>query len=168
MPWGRTAPPTPRRGWGRRRCAEGSLGPHRLISAQQHNPPVAPHATVLRIPHAGALGVTNRCAGICDDDIGACYCDPKLGNPKYGRIPAPEGSPPGTLPVQEGRPLFDPCSRLADDGKGNKLNWHHITVPYDKVGVFVRDLAALMMGRLCAACAASALCCVFARGWETV
>ncbi|KIY97550.1 exostosin-like glycosyltransferase [Monoraphidium neglectum] len=74
-----------------------------------------------------------RCAGICDDDIGACYCDPKLGNPKYGRIPAPEGSPPGTLPVQEGRPLFDPCSRLADDGKGNKLNWHHITVPYDKV-----------------------------------
>jgi hypothetical protein len=74
-----------------------------------------------------------RCAGICDDDIAACYCDPKLGNPKYGRIPAPPGSPPGTPPVQEGRPLFDPCNRLADDGHGHKLEWHGRAVPFDSV-----------------------------------
>jgi hypothetical protein len=74
-----------------------------------------------------------RCAGICDDDIAACYCDPKLGNPKYGRIPAAPGSPPGTPPLQEGRPLFDPCNRLADDGRGNKLAWHGQAVPYERV-----------------------------------
>jgi hypothetical protein len=70
---------------------------------------------------------------VCDDDIAACYCDPKLGNPKYGRVPAPEGSAPGSPPLQEGRPLFDPCNRLADDGAGRNLTWHHITVPYDRV-----------------------------------
>jgi hypothetical protein len=74
-----------------------------------------------------------RCAGICDDDIAACFCDPKLGNPKYGRIPAPPGSPPGTLPVQEGRQLFEPCSRLADDGRGHKLDWVGWGVAFDKV-----------------------------------
>ncbi len=41
-------------------------------------------------------------AGVCDDDIAACYCP----GDKYGRIPAPEGSPPGTPPVQRGRPMI--------------------------------------------------------------
>ncbi|GBF96649.1 exostosin-like glycosyltransferase [Raphidocelis subcapitata] len=75
----------------------------------------------------------SRCAGICDDDIAACYCDPKLGNPKHGRIPAPPGSPPGTPPVQEGRQLFEPCSRLADDGKGHSLDWVGWGVAFEKI-----------------------------------
>ena len=45
-----------------------------------------------------------RPPGICDDDIAMCYCPPGT---KYGHIPAPEGSPPGTLPVQIGRPLYN-------------------------------------------------------------
>lgn len=40
-------------------------------------------------------------AGLCDDDIAACFC-----TGKYGRIPAPEGSPPGTPPVRRGRPMI--------------------------------------------------------------
>ncbi|GLI69587.1 hypothetical protein VaNZ11_014246 [Volvox africanus] len=48
-----------------------------------------------------AQGVTySRCGGICDDDTAICYCDGPL-----GRIPAPEGSPPGTPPTRRGRPL---------------------------------------------------------------
>ncbi len=39
-------------------------------------------------------------AGICDDDLGACYCDGPM-----GRIPAPTDAPPGTPPVRRGRPL---------------------------------------------------------------
>ncbi|KAG2494841.1 hypothetical protein HYH03_007081 [Edaphochlamys debaryana] len=42
----------------------------------------------------------SRCAGICDDDLAICYCDGPM-----GRIPAPEGSPPGTPPIRRGRPL---------------------------------------------------------------
>ncbi len=61
----------------------------------------------------------SRCAGICDDDIGACYCD----GPKHGRVPAPPGGPPGTPPVKQGRLLFDPCHRLTDDGNGTQLQW---------------------------------------------
>ncbi|GBF90959.1 exostosin-like glycosyltransferase [Raphidocelis subcapitata] len=72
----------------------------------------------------GAGGLTpSRCAGICDDDVAACYCDPQLGNPKYGRVPAPPGSPPGAPPLREGRPLLEPCSHPGDDGRGGKLAW---------------------------------------------
>ncbi|KXZ48695.1 hypothetical protein GPECTOR_26g598 [Gonium pectorale] len=41
-----------------------------------------------------------QAAGICDDDVAICYCDGPM-----GRIPAPEGSPPGTPPTRVGRPL---------------------------------------------------------------
>ncbi|KAG2455017.1 hypothetical protein HYH02_000842 [Chlamydomonas schloesseri] len=43
----------------------------------------------------------SRCGGICDDDVAICYCDGPM-----GRIPAPPGSPPGTPPLQVGRPLM--------------------------------------------------------------
>ena len=35
-----------------------------------------------------------------------CYCPPGT---KYGREPAPAGSPPGTPPVKVGRPMGDSC-----------------------------------------------------------
>ena len=41
--------------------------------------------------------------GVCDDDTSMCYCPPET---KYGRREAPEGSPPGTPPLQAGRPMF--------------------------------------------------------------
>ncbi|KAG2481857.1 hypothetical protein HYH03_019181 [Edaphochlamys debaryana] len=44
--------------------------------------------------------VYSRCGGVCDDDVAICYCDGPM-----GRIPAPEGSPPGTPPIRRGRPL---------------------------------------------------------------
>ena len=43
-------------------------------------------------------------AGICDEEIGACFC-----NGTFGRIPAPEGSPPGTPAIQQGRPMIEHC-----------------------------------------------------------
>lgn len=49
----------------------------------------------------------SRCAGTCDDDIAACFCP---SNSTFGRIPAPEGSDPGTPPIQRGRPMIlDGC-----------------------------------------------------------
>ena len=39
---------------------------------------------------ASYMRVRGPTAGICDDEVGACYC-----NGTMGRIPAPEGSPPG-------------------------------------------------------------------------
>ncbi|GAX75784.1 hypothetical protein CEUSTIGMA_g3227.t1 [Chlamydomonas eustigma] len=45
----------------------------------------------------------SRCAGYCDTDIAMCYCPPET---KYGHVPAPEGSPLGTPPVKQGRPLY--------------------------------------------------------------
>ena len=75
----------------------------------------------------------SRCAGVCDDDIAACYCDPKLGSPKHGRVPAPPGSPPGAPPLQEGRPLLEPCSHPQDDGRGNKVPWGTPGVSYNDV-----------------------------------
>ena len=41
-------------------------------------------------------------AGVCDPLDGFCYCPPET---KYGRVLAPEGSPPGTPPVKWGRAL---------------------------------------------------------------
>ncbi|KAG2450529.1 hypothetical protein HYH02_005030 [Chlamydomonas schloesseri] len=42
----------------------------------------------------------SRCFGVCDDDLGACYCDGPM-----GRVPAPADAPPGTPPIRRGRPL---------------------------------------------------------------
>ncbi|KXZ53464.1 hypothetical protein GPECTOR_7g914 [Gonium pectorale] len=50
-----------------------------------------------------ARGFTpSRCYGICDDDLGMCYCDGPM-----GRIPAPDNAPPGTPPIRRGRPLMN-------------------------------------------------------------
>ncbi|KAG2494839.1 hypothetical protein HYH03_007079 [Edaphochlamys debaryana] len=56
----------------------------------------------------------SRCAGVCDDDLAICYCDGPM-----GRIPAPEGSPPGTPPIRRGRPLitFHMAPTTTWDGK---------------------------------------------------
>jgi hypothetical protein len=54
-------------------------------------------------------------AGVCDDDIAACYC-----KGKFGRIPAPEGSPPGTPPIRAGRPaILEACMPMY----GEQLVW---------------------------------------------
>lgn len=41
--------------------------------------------------------------GVCDDDVAMCYCPPET---KYGHVPAPEGSPLGTRPIRQGRPMY--------------------------------------------------------------
>ena len=60
-----------------------------------------------------------RCAGVCDDDTGTCYCD----GPDLGRIPAPLDSPPGTPPIREGRLLQGRCQRPETDALGEELPW---------------------------------------------
>ncbi|KAK9805384.1 hypothetical protein WJX73_009679 [Symbiochloris irregularis] len=53
----------------------------------------------------------SRCAGVCDEDIAACYC-----NGTRGHIPAAPGSPAGALPIQQGRPMIlDQCQPNRDD-----------------------------------------------------
>jgi len=53
-----------------------------------------------------------------------CYCPPDT---KYGRQPAPPGSPPGTPPIKQGRPLYN-CHPNSD-GAGKKVPWG--AVPYE-------------------------------------
>ncbi|KAG2488211.1 hypothetical protein HYH03_013205 [Edaphochlamys debaryana] len=64
-----------------------------------------------------------RCAGVCDDNIGMCYCPPDT---KYGRR---EAADPKLPPIQAGRPL-SMCSPSADkDGK--KVEWG--VTPYEDI-----------------------------------
>eukprot|EP00775_Hariotina_reticulata_P001698 gene1698-2044_t len=62
---------------------------------------------------------SSRCAGVCDEATAVCYCD----GPHFGRIPAPEGAPPGSPPIRPGRLLHGHCQRLTTDDKGQQLNW---------------------------------------------
>jgi hypothetical protein len=64
-------------------------------------------------------------AGICDFDNAACWCDGK-----FKRIPAPEGSPYGTPPVQRGRPLAEAC-KPSSNAAGRAVNWGG--VKYEKL-----------------------------------
>ena len=56
--------------------------------------------------------VTNP-EGVCDDDLGLCYCDGPL-----GRIPAPDDAPPGTPPRRRGRPLMNQFEQPTTVGWG--------------------------------------------------
>ncbi|GBF90972.1 exostosin-like glycosyltransferase [Raphidocelis subcapitata] len=124
-------------GWGGPACADPDKRPctksyREPRGSRVPNSHIGPDKRDLNWSEPGST--YSRCAGICDDDVAACYCDPQLGNPKYGRVPAPPGSPPGAPPLQEGRPLFDPCNRLADDGRGNNLSWNGFSaVPFSRV-----------------------------------
>ncbi|GAX76857.1 hypothetical protein CEUSTIGMA_g4303.t1 [Chlamydomonas eustigma] len=71
--------------------------------------------------------MASRCAGICDDDLAMCWC----GEGKYKRVNAPKGSPPGTPPVQRGRPLSEFCGKVREDKDGRPTTWGN--VPYKKV-----------------------------------
>ncbi|GAX85634.1 hypothetical protein CEUSTIGMA_g13049.t1 [Chlamydomonas eustigma] len=68
--------------------------------------------------HGSSTWYWSRCSGICDDDIGMCYCPPET---KYGHIPAPEGSLPGSTPLRLGRPLYN-CNPK-EDAEGKKVPW---------------------------------------------
>ncbi|KAG2444184.1 hypothetical protein HYH02_009122 [Chlamydomonas schloesseri] len=68
----------------------------------------------------------SRCYGICDDDLGMCYCDGPL-----GRIPAPDDAPAGTPPRQRGRPLLNLFEQPSTTYDG-KPTWGGHT-PYEKV-----------------------------------
>ncbi|PNH08225.1 hypothetical protein TSOC_005205 [Tetrabaena socialis] len=57
-------------------------------------------------------------AGICDDDNSMCYCPPET---KFGRREAPAGSPPGSPPLQRGRPMY--WCQPSSDKEGNKVMW---------------------------------------------
>lgn len=66
----------------------------------------------------------SRCGGICDAEIGSCFCDGK-----YKYIPAPTGSRPGTPPVQPGRGLGDHC--IPATTKDGRKAWG--STPYDQL-----------------------------------
>ncbi|PNH01148.1 putative glucuronoxylan glucuronosyltransferase F8H, partial [Tetrabaena socialis] len=55
---------------------------------------------------------------ICDDDNSMCYCPPET---KFGRREAPAGSPPGTPPLQRGRPMY--WCQPSSDKEGHKVMW---------------------------------------------
>jgi hypothetical protein len=76
------------------------------------------HPAVLRPLPLSPLA-SHRCAGVCDDGTGICYCD----GPHFGRVPAPEGSPAGSPPIRPGRLLHGNCQRLSSDDKGQQLSW---------------------------------------------
>jgi hypothetical protein len=75
-----------------------------------------------------ATGFT-RCAGLCDDNTAACFCPPTT---KYGRVEAPEGSPPGTPPLKRGRPLIS-CYPLSDSSGNPIPHWGWGSVPYEDI-----------------------------------
>ena len=60
-------------------------------------------------------GTNAACAGYCDRDTCTCYC-PRTS--KYGRVPARDGSLPGTPPIQAGRQLSLHC-QPKNDSHGN-------------------------------------------------
>ncbi|KAI8107071.1 hypothetical protein M9434_001716 [Picochlorum sp. BPE23] len=60
-------------------------------------------------------GTSGACAGYCDRDTGTCYCPTHT---KYGRVPAPVGSIPGTPPIKSGRQLSLHC-QPRNDSHGN-------------------------------------------------
>ncbi|EFJ48528.1 acetylglucosaminyltransferase, partial [Volvox carteri f. nagariensis] len=62
----------------------------------------------------------SRCAGYCDEDLAMCYCPPGT---KYGRTLAPPDAPPGTPPLQAGRPMGDSCKPGRDPATGKRLDW---------------------------------------------
>lgn len=74
------------------------------------------------VPRGGSFPLSeegwtpSRCAGVCDEERGDCYC-----NGTMGRIPAPEGSPPGTPPIRVGRPATW-CWPKHDEN-GNEPQW---------------------------------------------
>ncbi|MEW5298002.1 MAG: hypothetical protein WDW36_001167 [Sanguina aurantia] len=79
---------------------------------------MGPDKMDLGLARPGSGWAQTRCAGICDDDFGMCYCPPST---KYGRIPAPDGAPAGSKPIKQGRPLFM-CFPKKDEA-GNVIEW---------------------------------------------
>ncbi|KAK9805311.1 hypothetical protein WJX73_000673 [Symbiochloris irregularis] len=93
-------------GWTGDDCKTRQLRPctnkHRKSGFQPQGPP----------QNSSEPGWTaSRCAGVCDDDRAICYCNGTL-----GRIPPAPGSPPGTPPLQLGRPMvLEECNPNKDD-----------------------------------------------------
>ncbi|KAK9805353.1 hypothetical protein WJX73_005210 [Symbiochloris irregularis] len=78
-----------------------------------------PQGTPLSLSEPGFLA--GRCGGICDEALGACFC-----NGTYGRIPAPPGALPGTPPIQMGRPMvLNDCNPSKDD-RGEPTGWGNV------------------------------------------
>ncbi|PNH11304.1 putative glucuronosyltransferase [Tetrabaena socialis] len=67
-------------------------------------------------------------AGYCNDDLALCMCGY---DSKFRYIPAPEGSPPWSPPVQWGRPMMG-C-QLGVDKDGAKLDWGRADLTYEDV-----------------------------------
>ncbi|KAK9909083.1 hypothetical protein WJX75_006916 [Coccomyxa subellipsoidea] len=60
----------------------------------------------------------SRCGGVCDNDLGTCYC-----NGTKGHIPAAPGSNPGTVFSQRGRPMILGMCNPSKDDEGNPTDW---------------------------------------------
>ncbi|KXZ54699.1 hypothetical protein GPECTOR_4g767 [Gonium pectorale] len=71
--------------------------------------------------------LASRCFGHCVDHLALCVCG--YGS-KYRHIPAPDGSPPGTPPVQWGRPMLDNCMP-GTDKSGHSLDWGRPHLKYE-------------------------------------
>lgn len=81
------------------------------------------------LPHDAPINWTikermdSRCSGECDEDIGMCFCP---SSSKYGRKPANNRDPPGTPPLQIGRPLGDHCQPNKTPGTGTPTKFGDI------------------------------------------
>ena len=109
------------KGWCR--CSAGWTGD--ACDQRQRRPCSQLYRTSGFTPYEGPTnwnysGLTLRCAGACDDDIGMCYCNSES---KYGRIPPDKHSPPNTPPVQVGRPLGHYCQPNKIPGTDRKTDF---------------------------------------------
>lgn len=73
---------------------------------------------VISRPVTTAAATAATPAGYCDDTLGLCYCGR---DSKYRHIPPPPGSPPGTPPIQRGRPMTNPCQPASVRGVATGL-----------------------------------------------
>eukprot|EP00198_Chlamydomonas_reinhardtii_P007427 XP_001696764.1 exostosin-like glycosyltransferase [Chlamydomonas reinhardtii] len=114
-------------GWTASRCAGPQPPPvarlrpgaaRKRHSHEPPGPPAPPPPSRRRPPAPPPAGQTPPPADprYCDEDLAMCYCPPGT---KYGREPAPAGSPPGTPPVKVGRPMGDSCKPNRCSGHGD-------------------------------------------------
>ncbi|EFN55367.1 hypothetical protein CHLNCDRAFT_52572 [Chlorella variabilis] len=109
------------------RCPAGWTGDH--CSTRMRRPcsqvqrqvgSFEPHSAPLDYSLPGIV-INSRCAQLCDEDIGYCFCNSTM---KYGHELAPPDAPPGTPPTRRGRPLGFHCQpNKGPQGQGLPFGW---------------------------------------------
>ncbi|KAG2437847.1 hypothetical protein HXX76_005465 [Chlamydomonas incerta] len=113
-PAGRTGPACEREV--KRPCTNRFRHPHE-VNVNESVGHIGPDKHDLDVKAPG--WIASRCSGYCIDHLALCTCGR---DSKYRHIPAPEGSPPWTPPVQWGRPMTDGCM-IGVDKDGSRIDW---------------------------------------------